>query len=272
MLLYAWPGIFWALTSGLARGRDLELNEVGWWSHWASLYWVGRASYIIHSPVFDEYFFNRAGFVDCTGGRDAIPKIEAEFEALARPPCFSVQEECRETMAMLESYGYATFDRMSVMQLDRPKFKAAVGMTVLSGHEVGPEEWAAAYSRSFYGGLRMQDSVSSIANRLKVESPVILFAGEKDGKTLGILAAFRTPGLLGVYCVGTLGEHRGVGVAGSLIQEANRVAFAEGRLLILQTIASERVDDFYLRGGFRRLYLKRLMRREASAPNRRRRR
>jgi len=255
----------------LVRGRDLELNEVGWWSHWADVRWLEEKSYVMLSSDFDEYFFNRAGFVDCVGAGDVIPKIEAEFEALARPPCFSVQEECGEAAAILESRGYATFDRMSVMQLDRPKFKTASGMTVLSGQEVGTAEWAAAYSLSFYGGLGMQDSVSLIAERLRMEPSVTLFAGEKDGKTLGVLAAFRTPGLLGVYCIGTLGEHRSVGVAGSLIHEASRMASAEGRLLILQTIASEKVDDFYAKGGFRRLYLKQLVGREAFGLNPRRR-
>ena len=255
----------------MARGRDLELNEVGWWSHWASVRWTGETAYVMLSSDFDEYFFNRAGFVDCTGGQGAIPKIEAEFEAFVRPSCFSVQEECGEVAAVLESRGYATFDMMSVMQLDRPDFKTASGLTVLSGHEVGTAEWAAAYSLSFYGDLGIQGSVSLIADRLRMEPSATLFAAERDGKTLGVLAAFRTPGLFGVYCVGTLGKHRSMGVAGSLIHEASKMAAAEGRLLILQAIASEKVEGFYTRGGFHRLYLKKLMRREASGLNSRRR-
>lgn len=251
----------------MARGRDLELNEIGWWSHWADVHWIGGTSYVLLSSDFEEYFFNRAGFVECRGGQDAIVEIEADFEALARPSCFSVQEECGEVATVLESRGYATFDKMSVMQLEQPKFKTAAGLAVLSGQEVGTAEWAAAYSLSFYGGLGMRDSVSLIADRLRTEPAVTLFAGEKDGKTLGVLAAFRTPGLLGVYCVGTIREHRSMGVAGSLIHEASKMASAEGRLLILQTIASEKVDDFYARGGFRQLYVKRLMGREASGLN-----
>jgi GNAT superfamily N-acetyltransferase len=251
----------------LVNNKSLELNEIGWWSHWADVRWAGETSYVILSSDFDEYFFNRAGFVDCRDGQDAVPKIEAEFDALARRSCFSVQEECREIEAILKSRGYATFDKMSVMQLEQPKFKTAAGLTVLSGQEVGTAKWAAAYSLSFYGGLGMQDSVSPIAERLGMEPSVTLFAGEKEGKALGVLAAFRTPGLLGIYCVGTIGDHRGMGVAGSLIHEACGMASAEDRLPILQTIASEKVDDFYVRGGFRRLYVKHLMRREVSALN-----
>jgi hypothetical protein len=62
-----------------------------------------------------------------------------------------------------------------------------------------------------------------------------------------------------------------MGVAGSLIHEASRMASAEGRLLILQTIVSDKMEDFYLRGGFSRLYLKHFMRREASSPGMQRR-
>lgn len=251
----------------MTSSRDLELNEVGWWSHWADVRWAGETSYVMLSSDFDEYFFNRAGFVDCRGGQDTIPKIEAEFEALARPPCFSLQEDCREVAAILESRGYATFDQMSVMQLDQPRFKTAAEVTVSSGQEVGTAEWATAYSLSFYGDLSVRDLVSPIAERLRAEPSVTLFAGEKDGKTLGVLAAFRTHGLFGVYCVGSLGKHRNMGVAGSLIQEASRMASAEGRLLILQTIFSDNMEDFYTRGGFHRLYLKQLMRREASGSN-----
>ena len=254
----------------MARSRDLELNEIGWWSHWADVRWAGETSYVMFSSDFDEYFFNRAGFIDCGGGQEAVPKIEAEFEALAKPSCFSVQEKCGEVAAMLESRGYATFDRMSVMQLDRPDFKTAPGLKVLSGEEVGTAEWAAAYSLSFYGGLGMKDPVSLIADRLRMEPSATFFAAERDGKTLGVLAAFRTPGLLGVYCVGTLGIHRSIGVASSLIHEASRMAAAEGRLLILQTIASENAESFYAKRGFHRLYLKKLMRREASGSDPRR--
>ena len=254
----------------MAKNRDLELNEIGWWSHWADVRWTGENSYVMLSSDFDEYLFNRAGFVDCAGWPDAIPKIEAEFEALARPSCFSVQEECGEVGAVLESRGYATFDNMSVMQLDRPDFKTASGLKILSGQEVGTKEWAAAYSLSFYGGLGMQNPVSLIADRLRTEPSVTFFAAERDGKTLGVLAAFRTPGLLGVYCVGTLGIHRSIGVASSLIHEASRMAAAEGRLLIQQTIASENAESFYAKRGFHRLYLKKLMRREASGSDPRR--
>ncbi len=253
---------------GLASGKDLELNEAGWWSHWSDLQWTGEKSYVMLSSDFDEYFFNRAGFVDCSSGLDDVMRIEAKFDAAGRSPVFSVQTECRELAALLSSRGFTSFDEMSVMQLGQPEFKKSTGLKVIQGQDVETKEWAATYALSFYGNLSLQGPVARIVHRLAGEPSVILVSGKKDGKTLGVLAGFRTPGLLGVYCVGTRVENRRMGVAGSMIHEASKIASAEGRLLILQTILSDGSEDFYARGGFRRLYLKHLMRRKASGLNR----
>lgn len=253
---------------GLASGKDLELNEAGWWSHWSDVQWTGEKSYVMVSPDFDEYFFNRAGFVDCSSGLDDVVKIETKFEAAGRPPIFSVQSECKELVALLNSRGFTSFDKMSIMQLGQLKFKKATDLKVMQDPDVETTEWAATYVLSFYGNLSLQEPVARIVHRLAEEPSVILVSGKKDGKTLGVLAAFRTPGLLGVYCVGTRVENRRMGVAGSMIHEASKIASAEGRLLILQTIVSDGSEDFYARGGFRRLYLKHLMRRKTSGLNR----
>ena len=252
----------------MASGKDIELNEAGWWSHWADVRWTEPESYVMLSSDFDEYFFNRGGFVSGGIGSDSIARMEVEFEAAERPPCFSVQDEYKEIAAILNSRGYTTFDEMSVMQLARSKFKNASDLKVLRGRDVDTKEWAATYALSFYGDPSLQELVASIADRLARDPSVTLFAGVKDKGMLGVLAAFRTPGLLGVYCVGTIEKSRGTGVAGSLIQEANKIASAEARALVLQTIISDGVEGFYARGGFRRLYLKHLMKRETSGPNR----
>jgi predicted N-acetyltransferase YhbS len=251
----------------LASGKDLELNEIGWWSNWATVRWIGGTSYVMRTSDFQEYFFNRAGCIICLSFQDVIPRIESWLSELGRAACFSLQDECRDASTELESLGYVTFDKMSVMQLDSPRFKAATSLTILQGKEVTPADWAATYCLSFYGHARAQEKVSMIARSLGKDSSVTLFAGERHGKVLGVLAAYRTPGLFGVYCIGTLGEHRREGIAGSLILEASKVAWAEGRLLILQTIVSDGVEEYYTKGGFRRLYQKRLMMREATGSN-----
>jgi GNAT superfamily N-acetyltransferase len=247
----------------LASLKDLELNEARWWSHWAEVQWVGKTCYVMLSSRFKEYFFNRAGFLDCDGVGDTVERLEAKFEEAGRPPHFSVQTGCKAIVASLRSRGYSAFDGMSVMELDgRPSFKRATRLKLIVGEDVGTIEWTVAYLSSFYGNSLLKKQVADIVERLAKEPSITLFAGEEDGKTVGVLATFRTQKLLGVYCVGTLEEYRGKGVAGSLLHEANRIALEEGRLLILQTLLSDGVEGFYSNGGFRRLYLKHMMRRD----------
>ena len=40
-----------------------EFNEVSWWSNWADTNWPSRNAYLLFSKDFDEYFFNRGGFL-----------------------------------------------------------------------------------------------------------------------------------------------------------------------------------------------------------------
>ncbi len=238
---------------------QLEQNEAGWWSHWADVTWLGRAAYLMTSRTFgDEFFFNRAALVDCDAGVAALQGIEDALTAAGRRPRVTVSEECGEAVKALESMGYVPFEGMSVMQLGEPAYPGSARLSIRAGADVSPDQWARVYSLSFYGDLGVHDAVTRIATEAAGDPDVTLFTGLTDGRAVASLAAFRTPGLLGVYCVGTLKEYRRLGIAGSLISSAARSASAEGRSVILQTIASDNVDAFYLNGGFRRLYSKRL--------------
>jgi len=83
-------------------------------------------------------------------------------------------------------------------------------------------------------------------------------------ETAGVLAIFRTEGLAGVYCVGTVPKHRRRGVAGALLSKAEAIAGNEGRRLILQSLASDVSARFYLERGFKALYCKQLLSKENS--------
>ncbi|HYB75738.1 MAG TPA: GNAT family N-acetyltransferase [Nitrososphaerales archaeon] len=247
------------MTFELVSLRDLELNEVNWWGLWADVSWLSNYSYVMISRDYDEYFFNRAGFLECGDARDAISAAEQAFKAAARSPCFMVPEECRGITQILETKGYGEFDKMSVMRLDELGFRLATGLNVTSGQAVDARDWATTFSLSFYGDLRVRNSVAGIATRLKSEPSVTFLAGKKAGRVAGVLAVFRTPGLLGVYCVGTLEDHRRSGIAGSLLHQASQIASSEGRELVLQTIVSDGVGNFYIAGGFKELYSKLIM-------------
>ncbi len=239
--------------------RAFELNEARWWSLWADVRWTGASSYVVTSKAFGEYFFNRGALVDCAGGRAEATAAEAALAAAGKDTYLTVPEACASVAAALERRGYVVFDRMTVMRSDRLAFRVADGLELVAGEMVEPVEWANAYSLSFYGDASAAGRVERIISLARGDPAVTLLVGVRGRASAGVLAAYRTPGLLGVYCVGTVQGFRGAGVAGALLTRAGAIASSEGRTLFLQTILSDGVNGFYARGGFRPSYTKLLM-------------
>ena len=105
--------------------------------------------------------------------------------------------------------------------------------------------------------------MTGVARRLVRNRSATLLEARLDGTVAGVLAVFRTRRLAGIYCVGTVPKFRRRGVAGALLDRAAEIAASEGRRLILQTLKSDGVEDFYSKRGFVDLYRKTFLRRES---------
>ena len=140
-------------------------------------------------------------------------------------------------------------DTMKVLVSTTPMEGAGEGTITRS-----PEGWTAAYLKAFYGSGELTRTVKPIVASLLKDMAVTLLEQKSGGETAGVLALFRTPGLMGVYCVGTVPEHRKRGVATSLLAKAGRMAESERRTLILQSLASEGATQLYLDNGYEVMY------------------
>src|SRR4029077_18703569 len=70
-------------------------------------------------------------------------------------------------------------------------------------------------------------------------------------EVVGCAALYRTKGgIAGAYCIGTGPRFRGGGGAAAMARFMRELAASEGRRLVLQTIASDSVEAFYLKQGF----------------------
>ncbi len=243
----------------------MELNELQWWSNWSDATLYGENSYLLHSDCFNEYFFNRAGFLDCEAKTAEVAAIEREFANRALAPHFVVPESCNEVIASLKRSGYTSLDKMAVMMLGGPKFKTGQGVAAKRIDAGGIDGWCRTYLLSFYGETALLPYVSGIAGRLVDKREVALLAGMVGNETAGVVATFQSGGLVGVYCVGTLPKFRRMGVASALLEAANGLARSSGSRLILQTLISDSAEDFYVAGGFKRIYIKDVLRKEASS-------
>jgi len=250
--------------------RGYELNEVSWWAKWVDdTVWISKNCYAIFSDTFkDEQFYNRGGFL----GVERVPElvveaIEKEFAKRKRKASCILVEEGRpwdRLRASLSSKGYAAGDRMLVMESRlQAKSKSAsnpeVEVTLLGSRSKGKElqEWTRTYLQAFYGDQRLSEEVNRIMRKVVKDKKVTVVLARIGRTAVGCAALYRTVGgVAGAYCIGTDPRFRGRGVAATILRTVRGLAESEGRRLILQTMASDAVEGFYLKQGFKPAYTK----------------
>ncbi|MDA4122883.1 MAG: GNAT family N-acetyltransferase [Thaumarchaeota archaeon] len=236
-----------------------ELNELSWWSRWAELTWLGKDIYLLASRDFDEYFFNRAGFVRIPpDAQKSLASIEHEFEKRGRRPYIFVRQDRNQPRLLraLADGRYRIADQMAVMQIETPSFVVNSEVQVEIGAKGRLEEWVAVYLRSFYGEESKQKQVEGVLREAPGTKETTLMLARLGDRPVGCLALFRSGALCGVYCVGTDPDFRRRNVASTMLDQSRRLAASEGRRLFLQTILSDSLQRFYTKLGFETLYVK----------------
>lgn len=247
---------------------QLELNEVTWWSNWTKTVWLNEDTYLLFSRDYPEYFFNRGGFLKVTDrSAGLIEVMEREFAERGIASSIFVQSDSLDSrlLQVFTKREYRIADQMSVMELETPSFETNMRLVVEVVTADKLKQWADVYLRAFYGSAERVDVVLATLEHVSRNKDVIMVLASLNEKPVGGLALFGSPGVAGVYCVGTVPEARGEHVASTLLAFANKFAVAEKRKLILQTILSDSVEPLYVKLGFRRLYLKELFVRDMTS-------
>src|SRR5438128_11980137 len=100
--------------------RSNELNELGWWSHWARLSWLSKSCYRLGSREFREPLFNHAGFLRAKKTPDELVTLaESKYLGQRVNPAFFLQrlQEYAHTRKLLLDRGYTVIDRFLVLRL-----------------------------------------------------------------------------------------------------------------------------------------------------------
>jgi GNAT superfamily N-acetyltransferase len=240
------------------EGKLFELNELGWWAKWGEVEWVGKDCYVLFSGDFHEPFFNRAGFLAL--GTDLEPSLDAletKFRERDTAPSFLVKEarEWRHLRELLENRGYKVLDSMSVMQAGRAALRHNPDVEIEIGTRMGGD-WSRTYLESFYGRTRLLSVVEKIVAKAGEDQDASFLVARVGGKPVGCASVYRTEGILGAYCIGTIPSFRHKEVGTTVLGAIRRLARREKRTLILQTMLSDSAEPFYMKNGFDRVYLK----------------
>jgi len=248
-------------SKGLDR-RSLELNELLWWSRWATLRRRGDG-YLLSSDELRESFFNRAQSLTCHGLAGIASWAERHFTSRGMSSTILAFESCGAD-SLLAS-GYRKVDEMTVLH------SAEVIADVGTHHDVtslsDPQAWTRAYLSSFYGDEKLAAVVLPKVTSLMESKGVTLLETRIGKEIAGVSALFRTKGIAGVYCLGTSPKFRRRGVATALLARARKIADAEGRALVLQTLASDRAMKFYRARGFAKVHSKVVLEKKAQMPS-----
>jgi N-acetylglutamate synthase-like GNAT family acetyltransferase len=251
--------------------RGYELNEVSWWAKWVDeTVWVSKNCYAMFSDTFkDEQFYNRGGFLGVERVPDLVVEaIEKEFSKRRRgAPCILVEDgrPWDRLRASLSSKGYAITDRMLVMESrlragNESSSNPEVEVTLVGSRSQGKElqEWTRTYLQAFYGDQRRSKEVNRIMQKVVKDRKATVVLARIGRTVTGCAALYRTAGVAGVYCVGTDPGFRKRGVGAAMLKAMRGLAEGEGRRLILQAMASDAVEEFYLKQGFKLAYTKNL--------------
>ncbi|MEM3857680.1 MAG: GNAT family N-acetyltransferase, partial [Thermoprotei archaeon] len=176
-----------------------------------------------------------------------------------QPMVIASQQACEKDLeSQLLLAGYRQIDELSVMNLTEPIKPRSHGfeVTEISGTQLN--SWCEVYLKSFYGSVDLLPLLSPVVSKCEADPRTTFLLAFKQMIPVGGLVLYRTESLLGAYCVGTLPEYRGHGVASSLLAYSSDFAVEHGLQLILQTFIADGVEPMYRRLGFKRVYVKKV--------------
>lgn len=216
-----------------------------------------KGVYGLASKEFPEPIFNRAMFTrPPINPHEMLGKISKAFIARSTTPSFFVQTSCgfARLRGALAEAGLRRLGRYFVLQEQESMSRADNGIEVHEASKSELKAWSRAYLKAFYGDEALLSEVHrSLLKANSVRGNRIILA-ERKGEVAGTMALHTIRGCTGLYCLGTVPEMRGSGVASRLLAEAHDITSKLETKLVLQVFESDGVEEFYLQRGYARAF------------------
>ena len=148
--------------------------------------------------------------------------------------------------------GYRLTDKMEVLSKETTKVERAIKFGVSSTKNVS--EWNSVFIQSYGIPASWEEELLRRENKMLLDPNVtFVIARDHDSRALGCTLAFVEPkSCLGIYCVGTLKEYRGQGVALDMLAFCEKLALNNNcSMLTLQTLSADNVSPLYKKVGYK---------------------
>jgi len=211
----------------------MEDNEWSFCSMWAERLESGCAQALVNERLDGDYFFNRADVSGCPDPVAAARQIAKTFWQKSMD-CYLYDKDGR-----LAGKGLAQVDAMYVL--------AAGSGTAAGKTEVVQIDrsllplWIDTFCKSF-AVPQWKTEVGRIMDASFGRLQLLL--SYRDGVPAGCAALYSKNGVTGLYCLGTVSQLRGRGLAREILKSAM------SKNLFLQTLGSEGLLPFYEKAGF----------------------
>lgn len=218
----------------------MEDNEWSFCSMWAERLRPGCGRALANGRLEGDYFFNRAEVSGCPDPVAAARKIAKIFWWKGMD-CYLYDRD-----GALAGKGLAQIDTMHVLTAG----PGTPGKTevVRAGRSLLPA-WIDVFCRSFvvpHWKTEVERVMDANLQRLE------LLLSYRGGVPAGCAALYSKNGVTGLYCLGTVSQLRGRGLAMDMLKSAM------SKNLFLQTLGSERLLPFYEKAGFAVAYTKKI--------------
>lgn len=228
----------------------IEENEFGFTSIWSKMTKLECGLFFVNPNLPNDLFFDKLTNITCLSEK-MIDEALVLFEKNKTQPFVYVLDNPKLEELLLEK-NFRLHDVLYVL-------KKSVSSEVRhnSVHHITRKDsllWAEVFCKS-YDCLDWIEEVNSIV-RNSISDVEYLVDSDYNASCV---ALYEKNSILGLYCLGTIPEHRKKGLAKSLINYAlNQVLHKNLDFLMLETYARDNLLKFYSNLGFEQIYEKKV--------------
>ena len=252
--------------------RRMEANETRFCSLWTQHIRIHDcADLFVNEKLTGDYFFNRLNPFVCEDIRDIIENA-ARICLRRGMDCYvHVHDKNTDVQNSLLEAGFQWIDTMHVLRADWDKVEHDdiyesdkcddSKIHVVRADLRSASDWVDAFCRSF--DVLEWKSVVKEKIDLHFKKMILLLSYFRVNNTYaelaGCAALFANHGIMGLYCLGTISNFRGRGLAKKMIGVSLQIAQQKQLdFLFLQTFTNEGFFLLYKKLGFRSVYKKRV--------------
>jgi ribosomal protein S18 acetylase RimI-like enzyme len=242
----------------------MEKNETGFCSFWTDHIRIHDcADLFVNDKLNGDYFFNRLN--PFTYPFDTMEVIEEAVRVCMREgtDCYvHIHDKTNYESSLLHA-GFKLIDTMQILKAKSYKSEHEnAKINVVRVDLTSIPNWVDTFCRSF-DVLEWKPEVKKIID-LHFNKLILLLAlihVRTQPQVGGCAALYASHGVMGLYCLGTISDYRGLGLAKKMVGFSLEIAQQQGISpppLFLHTFTNDGLFPFYKKLGFRIVYKKKV--------------